>query len=975
MSGLEDASFVGREKTLRSLSIDLTSSEIGSRGCLKFISGTAGIGKSRLLSQIAKQADYSGSRVLWSERIENPAAPPFFSWILILRSCVNNYEDNLLENDLGVGAWDVADLLPEIQDRLDLPKKIPIIDTASARHRMFDSVSRFLLASSKRQPLVVIFDNLHLADRSSLELLEYFSQQISTYPILVVAAYRTLSPDADEPLKSTLDRLSLGARFSNVEISGLNQQETEQLLQLHTQCLLPTSLMDSVYRQSDGNPLYLIEIARELKRRSESKSLPATDIHFKLPKSLREVILARLEILPTLARSLLRQASVLGRTFDLLAWSKIVGKNKHELMDVIQFTEDNDIVSIQSPGEFRFQHALFREVLYSELTIAEKTASHMAAAKSLENLWDAGTDTVISALAYHYFEVASYGFSNKAVHYNRVAAEEARESRAYSESAKFLQQALTALELNSSPHFNSLFRLLLALGTTLFSSGQQNFASEPIVRAARLAEKANQWEALAEALAELQFVSGQLGILHKVILPLYQKLLGKLPLDAFAIRTRAMASLSDAYRLQGKFELANKTSVASMELARKLDDPILRLDCYRRGGWAISSLALNPEKADYRRVLSTEVREIAKAHGSLEDMLLIMGTICFDLSSRSTAEELNQHLLDFHRLMDAVHYPHYLNILAGFEISIDILQGRWQRAMKNAITLRNKANSLDVAGIEGGFGQQMFVIQWVRGQLAGTAALMKQIESDIDPGKLWLPGQILMHCELSNWQRARQLLIMFGELTKLKRDDLYLASLVYLSEACIALNDRLRLIELYKLLKPFRHFIAHIPGTVSMGAVAGYMARIAVHLDKRVRARELFDESIELNSRMGATPWLARVQTDYARFLLKSSIHRDLALAEDLIASALNIANKFELEPTMGILQHLLSGTDSSKLTKRERVVLSLITKGMSNKSIAADLCISLSTVATHIRNILRKLRVTNRTEASDFARRASWFE
>ncbi len=975
MINIAHTEFIGRENELNDLLTSLTDGDNTIQGCLKFVSGTAGIGKSWLLAEVAKRVTSLGSRVLWSQRIENPAAPPFFTWVLVLRSCLANYDDNELVSDLGRGASDIADLVPELRDRLQLTSKKPIMDSITARFQMFDSVSRFLLASAKRQPLVILLDNLHLADRSSLELLEYFSQQISNYPVVVIAAHRTLESDCNEPLKSTLNRLSLSARFSQFPLDGLKKQEVAQLLQFYAQLLLPTSLVESVYQQSGGNPLFVTEIAKVLRKRSVDQSLLTADFHFDLPDSLRAVILARLNILPSATRLMLGQASVLGRTFDILAWSEIVEKNTNNLMQAIQSAEDAGIVTIVNSGKFRFQHALFREVLYSELNLTERTDLHLAAAFYFEKLWDKGSDTVINLLAYHFFEVASYGYSEKAVHYNRIAAEEATERRAYSETARFLQNALIALEQNADVHFKAQFRLLLALGMSLFRSGQQNFASEPLVRAAKLAEKAKQWHALAEALAELQFVCGQQGILHKVSLPLHQTLLDNLPRDAHALRTRAMASLSDAYRLQGKFELANKTSVESMELARKLDDPVLRLDCYCRGSWAISSIALNPQATEYRRNLSLEIRHIAETYGSLEDILLIMSTICFDLTSRSSAEELQQHLVDFRRLLDSVYHPHYLNVLAGFEISINILQGKWQDAMKNALALRSRAITQDAAGIEGGFGQQMFVMQRVRGQLAGAAALIKRIEADIDPDKLWLPGQILLHCDLNNWQRARELLVIVGAISQLKQDDLYLASLVYLSEACIALNDRLRLIELYKLLKPFRYFIALIPGTVSMGAVAGYMASIAVHLDKRIRARELFEEAIALNSRMDAAPWLARVQTEYVQFLLPSKNNKDIAYAQELMASATIIASKFELLPTLAILRDLRTGTYTEQLTKRERAVLKLVASGMSNKVIAVEMSVSLNTVASHVRNILRKLRVANRTEASDFARRAAWLE
>ena len=919
-----------------------------------------------------------GRRVLWSERLEDPAAPPFFSWVLAIRSCLAGYDDDSLIEDLGTGAADVANLIPELRDRLDLPARRVTRDSVTARYQMLDSVARFLLTSSRRSPLVLLFDNLHLADRSSLELLEYFVQQITGYPVLIIAAYRSfeLDPSGDgELLKSSLQRLSLSARFSQARLDGLERNEVADLLKAHTDVSMPASLVDAVYQQSDGNPLFVVEVAKMLQRRSAELPLPGVGFHFDPPESLRDVILARLAILPAQTCALLRQASVLGRNFDINSWRALAGYADEQMLAITQSAEDAGIVQVIRPGHYRFQHALYREVLYGQLSRTERSDLHLAAATHFEQLRAGDAESVTAPLAYHYFEVASSGYSKKAVQFNREAAEYARGQRAYSESAKFLEQALLAFELNPGTNFQNKFSLLLALGSALFRAGQQTAALDPLLRASKLARKAHDWHALAEALLEFQFVCGQLGVAHSASLPLHLALLQNLPENLQTVRTRVLASLADAQRLVGNNDLAVATARESMELARELADPALRLDCFCRGSWALGCSSANPETLEYRQTLATEIREIATAQGSAEEVLMVMSTISFNLCSRSTAEELNAHLVACRRLMRSEYHPHYLNILAGFEISVNILQGKWDDAMRGAVALRQRAYVQDAAGLEGGFGQQMFVIQRARGQLVGAAALIKRMEADIDPEKLWLPGQILLHCELQNWHRARELLNYLGDLSLLNHDGMYLASLVYLSEACIALNDRQRLIELYKYLKPFRFVVACIPGTVLMGAASGYLASVAAQLGKNIRAPELFAEAIELNSKMDAMPWLARVQTDYAQFLLRSQKSEDQARARELLISAKQIATKFALQPLLTRLEELESGSAIGHLTRREHSVLVLIAGGLSNKQIASELSVSLSTVATHVRNILRKLHVTNRTEATDFARRSAWLD
>jgi len=972
---LAQNTFVGRSAELNELLTDLPDNNPGSQGHIKVLSGTAGSGKSRLLAELAKAAESQGLRVLWSERIEDPGAPPFFTWVLTIRSYLAYCDNSELVADLGLGASDLADLVPELHDYLELPAQSRPKDSISARFKMFDSVTRFLLASSKRTPLVILLDNLHLADRSSLELLEYFVQQISAYPILVIAAYRTLEADNHTDLSTTLSRLSLSPRFSQHSLEGLSLDDVAKLLSVHTRVSLPTALIKSVSQQSDGNPLFVVEVAKMLTKKPSDVPLPVAGYQFEIPNSLREVILTRLNTLSKNECKTLLCASVLGRNFDMHAMQALTGKDIGDTVISIHKAEEAGIVQLIKPGNYRFIHALFREVLYAQLKRQKRSRYHLAAAQYFEQRWGDPNTAVQAQLAYHYFEVAEFGFADKAVQFNRIAAESARKQRAYSESAICLERALLAYELKSDRCSDSQFDLLLGLGVVFFRAGQQEEAREPLLQAALLAKRSCNWLALADALTELQFVCGQLGNAHEYSLSLHHCLLQNLPAEEHALHTRALATLADAQRLHGDNDLAVKTATKSMEQARASGNHELQLECYCRGNWALGCSSANPESLPYRQSLTTEILAIAKEIGSSEERLHVMSSMCFNFGSDTACTALQAHLKSCRQLMDSEHHTHYLNILAGFEISINILQGDWAKAINHAMVLRQSAFVQNVAGLEGGFGQQMFVIQRALGQIAGTAALFKRIEADIDAAKLWLPGQILMHCELENLKRAKMLLSQVGGLSSLKQDGMFLASLIYLSEACIVLNDREWLINLYDALTPYRNIIANIPGTVMMGAVSGYLAAIAIHLDKKVKARELFEEAIDHNTRMSAAPWLARVQVDYAQLLLCSTNPKDQARAKKLIANTRRLASKFSLSPITSRLKNLARDFETGRLSKRETAVLQLISTGLSNKQIAAELSVSLSTVATHVRNILRKLQVKNRTEATTFARKFAMLE
>jgi DNA-binding CsgD family transcriptional regulator len=241
--------------------------------------------------------------------------------------------------------------------------------------------------------------------------------------------------------------------------------------------------------------------------------------------------------------------------------------------------------------------------------------------------------------------------------------------------------------------------------------------------------------------------------------------------------------------------------------------------------------------------------------------------------------------------------------------------------------------------------------------------------------KFWLPGQIMLHCELEQYERARESLQQLGDLSKLPRDDLYVTSLIYLAESCVALRDKARCSQVYELLMPYRSLNATLPGTLMQGAVAGYLGSLAATIQCQAEAISLFEDAIAMNTRMRALPFLARTQVDYARSLYASNKPDAHILAQQLVAEALPVAAELNLLPVQKAIAELRETSSIDSLTSREVDILRVVAVGLSNQRIADRLHISHSTVTTHMRNIFRKTGAQNRTEAAEYARRAGLLE
>lgn len=959
--------FIGRTAELARLEALLVQCGSG-RGRLATIVGEAGIGKTRLMTEAARLAAARGCAVLWSQMLEDPVAPPFLPWLLALRECLAREDLAVLREDLGSGAADVADIVPELRDRLGLPPSRPSVDSAAARYQLFDAVTRFLLAYARRRPLVLLFDNAHRADRSSLQLLAYYCRQLANSPTLVLLSFRGSEFHGDHPLRGALDQCSRAAGFEQFELAGLDRAQTADLMRLVLGGPAPGALVDAVCERGDGNPLFVSQVAAGLARRAPADPAAPGDFAIEVPDSLRAVISARLATLDDATRVLLRVAAILGRDFDARLLAAMAACPATETLPLLERAAAAGVVGPGAPGRYRFVHALFREVLYAQHTLESRLGLHRAAATRMEQRHASDPEPHLPQLAYHWFEAARIAYRPEAVEYCRQAARQAHARRAYGEAAVQLEHALQVADLADEPDPALRFDLLHALGDAQFRAGQSEPAARTYLNCAVLAQRQQWWPRLAEAVLALQYVQGQLGIIHVASIPLHGIALAHLPADATPMRARLLASLASACRRAEDLPRGRAAFTESLRLAREAADPGVLYECLTQ-----ALLVLQPShEAHEQAALMREALEIAERTGSDEARLAANSGLLFPLSKLGEYGELQSLLHRLHARADAARHPHYRQVAAGFEAQVAILQGRWTDALKWASASVQQAGLEGSTGVEGRFAFQMFAIQRALGNLPSVAPALARLSADNDAGRMWLPGKILLHCELEQYDEARRLLERLGEPGKLAHDDLYETALVYLAESCVVLQDARRCAHLYEALQPYRAANLSVYGTVALGSGAGYLALLATALRHGREARVLYEEALAFNSRLAAPPLVARTQVDYAALLLKSDRPADADRAGQLLREAHATAARLGMRALAVRAQALATpGAVRESLTDRELEVLRSIAAGASNKHIAGALQISVSTVATHIRSILRKTGTGNRTAAVAHARRS----
>lgn len=963
-------SFVGRVAERQVLANALAGA-VGGAGRIVAIAGEPGIGKTRLMAEFADAANASGARVLWSQMVEDPSAPPFFCWTLALRAYLRSCNAESTSAGAGPGAAEIAAILPELRDPAGSMAGTRIRSSSAARYQLFDAVTNLLLSAAARQPIVLLFDNLQSADRSALALLEYFCQQIADSAVLIVGAYRYSEFDRRNPLRAVLGNLSRIPGFKRLSLGGLSAEEVAELLSAYLGSPPPVSLAASVHEQSGGNPLFVSEVGGMLARQMSMRTLYAGRHYFQVPDTLRDLINSRLDELPVDANRLLGAAAVLGREFLASMLAELAGVRPERVHESLELAENAGIVTAVGPDRFRFHHVMFREVLYAEHSTVARVKLHRKAGEILEARFEHDQQSIVSQLAHHYFEAAQAGNEAKAVRYCRAAAEDACARRAYSEAVALYERAALAADLKGEPDLELRFGLLLDSGRAQYQAGELNAATQTLMKSAILAYRQRWWERLAEALFSYQLVCQQSGFRHVASVPLHQEALQHIEEDKLSLRARVLASLAKAYRTAGEPELAARAFTDSVRLARDCGDTRVLLDCLRKGNWAIGR---NPHAVREGLEVAREALALARLHGSPEAVLDSVVDVIFQLCDLGEVDELESCLTELGELAAKERQPHFQNVLVGFQTAIAILRGQWREASSCAQRAIREARLQRVFGLQGRHAFQIFAIKQAQGELSEFGSVAERIISAND-GELWLPGQIFLQCEIGQRRQARDTLQRLRNLADLPRDDLYLIALIYLTEACVALRSSRHCAALYELLLPYRGLNAALPGTLMLGAVSGYLGLLASVTHRFDDARTFYEEALAMNASMKARPALARTQVDYARLLISREQGHSCGRARELLAQAKPVAEELRLRPVLRAIDDLSRQAGIDGLTRRELDILRIVATGSSNSRIAETLHISQSTVTTHLRSIFRKTGATNRTEASDYARRTGLLE
>ncbi len=474
--------FVGRENELSQLKTAFDNALSGD-GSLMMVVGEPGVGKTAITEQIATYATMRGGTTLVGHCYEEGSLSlPYLAFVEAMRTYVLSREANELRQAMGTGASEVARIVSEVRDKLDVtPREASNPD--EDRYRLFQAVTDFLANASEVQPLLIVLEDLHDSDKGTLDLLTHITRNINNGRLLIVGTYRDVEVDRTHPLSSTLADLRRVSSFERVLLRGLTIDEVHRMLSGLSGQDVPWQVAEAVFRQTEGNPLFVQEVLRYavedgliVRESGEWRTVDPDQLVMSIPEGLRDVIGKRLSNLSPECGQLLSMGSVMGREFRFEVLQRLADMPEEDLFKALQEAISAAVIEERTQTAaaviYRFTHAFIRQTLYEEMIAPHRNRLHQQIAQALEEVFSSRLEDHAVELAEHFSHSTHPDDLTKAVQYGEMAANRAMAVFDYGEAVRSLEQTLQIQEVLDPGDQEKRCALLLDLADALLSDGQ-----------------------------------------------------------------------------------------------------------------------------------------------------------------------------------------------------------------------------------------------------------------------------------------------------------------------------------------------------------------------------------------------------------------------------------------------------------------------------------------------------------------------
>jgi DNA-binding SARP family transcriptional activator len=737
LTAASSAVFVGRVFERKDLTRLLQTVAAGERRVV-LVSGEPGIGKTSLAAAFALEAFENGAVVLYG-RSDDDLSIPYQPWVEVLAHLASHAPDTVLAAHVEARGSELARLVPDLADPADLAggatfERASSTDAESERYLLFGAVVDLLTRTAALAPVVLVLDDLHWADRPTIQLLRHVVATATPLPLLIIGTFRDSDVETEHPLAEALADLHRESGIERLALRGLDDDELLALLDTSDGAVASeggVALRDALSAETDGNPFFVGEMLRHLAETQavhqdeQGRWVAGADLRISgLPVSIREVINRRVTRLGAQTRAALSLAAVIGREFDTDVLARVAEPDQDTLIELCdRGVKAALLTEADTAGRYTFAHALIEHALHDDLSAIRRAHAHQAIAEALEEIHGGDPGGRIGELAYHWVHAAQPQNATKAITCATRAGDRALAQLAPDEALRWYREALELLDRVSVDDPHDRAALLVGLGDAQRQVGDPEHR-ETLLHAGRLADEINAIDLLVRAALRnsrgWNSIAG--GTDHERIemLGLALARLGDADSPDRA-RLLALTCLESTWILDFDERLSMATQ--AVDIARRTGDKAALVDAIRLSHAAIAM----PQTLDLRRRWTSEACELADSLGDpiarlhANDHKALVAVEAGDLRGMTTACAIYES--EFERIAQ----PQYRWLLSYHWAWRGMLEGDLDAAEQTAteaLTLGTAAGFPDDALTI--YGAQLMCLRWMQGRIHEMIELIEQ---------------------------------------------------------------------------------------------------------------------------------------------------------------------------------------------------------------------------------------------------------
>lgn len=991
-SSLSQLPLVGRSSELSMLATLLDAAEKG-RGTTLLLEGDGGQGKTRLALATAERASKRGWLVAIGRAYPVEVGVPYALFTDALLPVLRTLDSSSLSVLTRGAVSELSHVFPLLTTG-EAPIRGASDQGSEVKTRLLWNFAQLVARLAQKRPLLLILENLHWADESSLEMLHFTARQLGTARVLVLGTYNPSTPERSAALISLRQSLvGLGAARVH-HLGPLSRAATDELIQqvFGVSDAVSREFAALLYGWTGGNPFFVEETLKALvssgrlyERDGKWHGWEIADLD--LPRSIREAVVARLDRLSADAQRVAAMAAVIGTRASYDALGAVVGMPRSTLVELIDELRTEHILEERREGDgivYDFSHPILRDVIYQEMGLARARLLHATVADALERHYAGHADEHADELAYHFARADARDVAPKAARYLALAGRNALAKHANREAASYLTAALALIHDGGSIDAAAETAIIEGLARARQRLGEYETAVALWERARDHAQRSGDLARLADIERRLGLASFWRG-LHDEALEHYEAALIAAA-AAGAESTMARTRLAKGMCLQeiGRAGEAEHEMAEAIALSERLGDAPLLARAHRTQ--LLFHLWTGQTELAHKLAESTRGLAADSGQRALEFVAQWALAVLGGLTGKS--EACAHHLAEAERLADDLDSPVFRAWTAEIAIELASARGDWETGL--ALAERTIALGRRV-GLRAPFPR---LLVW--------SAIMHLGRGEFDRAKAYIdeawdlsgaargaerPNDVFSVVPAHIGRAAYHLFTGdFAEAIRVGEAGLAIADkaggvvwavhrlLPILAESALEARDLRRAEKIGTRLRLDSQRLGQRAGLAWADACTALVSMLRGETE---RAIVLLRDAAAALEAVPVVADAARVRKQLARLLAESGdregAKRELRRVHDVFV---RLGAARELELTRQQLRHLrvrlparavIAGTEG--LTARELEIVRLVAARKSNKEIGRVLNISARTVSTHLTNVFTKLGVGSRGELADFVR------